>query len=223
MLLWEMLNPVGEDAPAKPCEARTTPALETPVRLPFDTRCSAVTKSGKRCRGKIRPNMDVCVFHDPVVLAKMRRANAARRGDRRRRLSHLPDGYLRKLTNRAAAGHAMDRLYREVRLGLVTPEMGRVLITVLNRMLDNGLCDKDGLAHHSNGRSKAEQIRPKLSKLLTRTERAAWRRAVRNAPASFVRGREARLAQKPEPPKTRQKAPDPSSDTALRVALSAAS
>jgi hypothetical protein len=103
-----------------------------------------------------------------------------------RRLSHLPDGYLRKLTNRAAVGNAMDRLYRELRLGIVTNEMGSVLFGILTRLLDSGLVDSGKLTAAAGNRSKANRLRPKLNEWLTRPERAAWQRAVANAPASVL-------------------------------------
>ena len=81
----------------------------------------------------------------------------------------------------------MDRLYREVRLGIITPEMGAVLFNIVTRLLDAGLCDAGPGQNASSGRSRADRIRPKLSELLTRTERAAWRRAIANAPPAPTR------------------------------------
>lgn len=107
----------------------------------------------------------------------------------RRKLSMLPDGYLRKLTNRRAVGNAMDRLYRELRLGLVTPAMADVLFNVLCRMLDSGLCDKDGVQTKLTGRTRSERVRPKLRDLLTRSEKSAWKKAVADAPEQILQFR----------------------------------
>jgi len=197
MLLWEALR--------KPVKNRTngsngnnTVKLHVP-RLPFDTRCPAVTKSGRRCRGKIHPGRQWCIFHDPELAAKRRRALAdARTRKRRRRLSHLPDGYLRKLTDRRSIGQAMDRLYREIRLEIITPEMGNVLFGVLTRTLDSGLADLKG-SPRAPHRTKAERIRPKVRALLTRAERTAWHRAVANAPDAI--GDNDRKPQHDEPTK----------------------
>ena len=115
----------------------------------------------------------------------------------RNRLARLPDGYLRKLTTRRTVGEAMDRLYREIRLGKVTPEMGKVLFGVLTRLLDAGLVD-GGKELPNTGRSRAEKVRPKLSELLTRAERSAWRRAVANAPAELADPLPPRRARVPE-------------------------
>ncbi len=185
MLLWERL--------IVPANGDTKEALPTDRdiirihRLPYDKRCSAITKYGHRCRGRIRRGKEVCPFHDPSVSAERRRRIAAKGGRSHHRLSRLPDGYLRRLSSRRGVGEAMDRLYRELRLGLVTPEMASVLFNILTRMLDSGLCDSGVGRVRSSGRSRADRLRPKLGRMLTRAERAAWREAVANAPATFLR------------------------------------
>ena len=183
MLFWEALTLPRE-------RNGGTPTLEAevlcPQRLPFDKRCSVITKSGKRCRGRIRTGTEYCPLHDPAIAAERRRRPTPQGVRAHRRLSHLPDGYLRKLSNRAAVGNAMDRLYRELRLGIVTTEMGGVLFNILTRLLDSGLVDAGKVAASAGKRSKAARLRPKLSEWLTRSERAAWQRAVANAPASVV-------------------------------------
>jgi hypothetical protein len=200
MLLWETLR--------KPLKNRTNGSngnnavkLYVP-RLPFDTRCPAVTKSGRRCRGKINQGRQWCIFHDPELAAKRRRALAeARQPNRHRRLSHLPDGYLRKLTDRRSIGQAMDRLYREIRLEIITPEMGNVLFGVLTRTLDSGLADLNGTPRAPH-RTKAERVRPKVRELLTRAELTAWHRAVANAPDAILdNGRKSQQAEPTKQPR----------------------
>ena len=177
MLLWEILRrnsilaiePADHDVPRRV------------HRLAYDKRCAAITKSGRRCRGRILPDADFCPFHHPDVVARRRQAmSAASRGEQRR-LSRLPGGYLRKLSTRASVGTAMDRLYRDVRLGEVTPEMGSVLFGILTRILDSELL-RPG-AGKPNGRARADRIRPKLHILLTRAERAAWNKAIAESPS----------------------------------------
>jgi len=183
MLFWEALTLPLERNGGPPT---AQPDALYPRRLPFDKRCAVVTKSGKRCKGRIRSGADYCPLHDPK-LAAQRRLRPASKGVRvHRRLSHLPDGYLRKLTSRAAVGNAMDRLYRELRLGIVTNEMGSVLFGILTRLLDAGLVDSGKLTATAGNRSKANRLRPKINELLTRFERAAWQRAVAGAPASVL-------------------------------------
>ena len=187
MLLWEHLAQANgtthqtQDAPSA--------VVHQTKRLPFDLRCAALTRTGKRCRGRVLRGKDWCVFHDPETAVK-RQVSARRSQARgRSRLARLPDGYLRKITNRRSVGQAMDRLYREIRLGIITPEMGRVLFDVLTRILDSGLADGSAMPR-SPERSKAARVRPRISELLTRAERLSWKQALDNAPDS-VFGEEA--------------------------------
>lgn len=189
MLLWEALTRLrttGSDVAPKPEE------LLCPRRLPYDKRCSTITKSGKRCRGRIRGGSEHCALHDPAVIEARSHRRITTKTIARRRLSHLPDGYLRKLSNRAAIGEAMDRLYRELRLGIVSPEMGSVMFSILTRLMDSGLVDSGAVAIASRRRSRADRLRPKLAEILTRSERMAWKRAVASAPMSVVAAHEPR-------------------------------
>ncbi len=178
MLLWEMLEARTPQGQAE--SPLVAPEPSHTKRLPFDMFCSAMTKSGRRCRGKIRKGGEYCVFHDPELAAKRKKALSSHSNKRRRKLSHLPDGYLRKLSDHRSVGQAMDRLYREIRLGIITPEMGRVMFSILTRILDSGLADLQGVPK-SVSRTKASRLRPKLADLLTRAERAAWKKAVAQA------------------------------------------
>lgn len=191
MLLWEALT-----RPREPAQNRSKPVepVLCPQRLPYDRRCATVTKSGKRCRGRIRSGSEYCGLHDPALAESRQTRKASRTSAGRRRLSHLPDGYLRKLSNRATVGSAMDRLYRELRLGIVSTEMGSVLFGILTRLLDGGWVDSGVVAASAKRRSRADRLRPKLAELLTRGERIAWQRAVANAPLSVVQANESRAA-----------------------------
>jgi len=180
MLFWEALQRQMEKG-----SRQTSGGVETArivQRLPFDTRCAAKTKTGHRCRGRVRKGSDFCPFHDPAISAEQRRTNAAKAARSRKRLSRLPDGYLRKLNSAAAVAEAMDRLYREVRLGLITPEMGKVLLDILTRIAQSYIGDGNGTGKPSPSRKKIAHLRPKLADLLTRRERTAWREAVARAP-----------------------------------------
>ncbi len=179
MLLWEALQ---SKAPRTTTPQPTGTPVKASTRLPYDRQCAAMKKSGQRCRGKTLRGSEYCMFHDPATAAKRRQSMNSPKAIQRRRLSQIPGGYLRKLSNRTAVGHAMDRLYREVRTGLVTPEMGQVLFSILTRLADRELAN----GSKPNGRARAEVLRPKIKEALTRAERAAWRRAVANAPADLL-------------------------------------
>jgi len=191
MVFWEAIRRTHKLMPRSD-RPRSVP------RLPYETRCAAKTRTGHRCRGTVKSGSEFCLFHDPVVAEKRRLALAKSRRDPRRRLSHLPDGYLRKLNSRAAVGEAMDRLYRELRLGTVTTEMGAVLFGILTRILDEQLFCKPHPA--PNGRARADRVRPVLAEKLTRAERASWRQAVANAPEAFVMASERQPDPRPQPP-----------------------
>lgn len=186
MLLWEALKARTEAEPRDAAAAGTVAAAVG--RLPFDRRCAAIAKNGKRCRGKIREGREWCVFHDPEVTTRRKPEPAPESVRRHRRLAHLPDGYLRKLTNHRAVGNALDRIYREIRLGIVTPEMGRVLFGILTRLMDAGLLD-DAARIKKVQRTKAGRLRPKVEDLLTRAERNLWRDAIADAPANVLEGK----------------------------------
>jgi hypothetical protein len=187
MLMWEQLASTSTVDQQQTSGSATGATVIT--RLPYDTRCAAITKAGKRCRGRIRKETDFCPFHDPDLSAAMRSHNASKGGKQHHRLSHLPDGYLRKLTSRQAVGQAMDRLYRELRLGIVTPEMAGVLFDILSRLLESELWDGQESPVRARRTCRADRIAPKLRDLLTRAERQAWRKAVASAPAAFLRNR----------------------------------
>lgn len=182
MLLWELLSRPS----VRIINEGGSNELAIPLshRLPYDTRCRTITKSGKRCRGKIRKGSEFCALHDPDVVERRRVAPAPSRSSARYRLSHLPDGYLRKLSNRAAIGNAMDRLYREIRLGIISPQMGQVLFDVLTRLMDSELLNDSRIIDVT--RCKADRLRPKMKDWLTRAERTAWKKTVENAPSSVL-------------------------------------
>lgn len=174
MLFWEFLHKTDTPARFQTIPDGSPPPAVT-QRLPYDTQCTAITKVGARCRGRIRRGRDFCPFHDPELLAeRRRRMSETGARDRRHRLSHVRDGYLRKLKSRAAIGEAMDRLYREVRMGSVSLEMGTVLLGILTRLLESDLI----VSGPCPERSKAARIKPKLTELLTRGERTALRKAI---------------------------------------------
>lgn len=186
-LLWETL---AAGSPSKKRRRDVSYGQTTnPHRLPFDKRCGGITRAGKRCKGRIKTGSEYCSFHDPSMTAEHRKRNAAMGGRSRTNLAHLPGGYLRKVNSLRAVGDAMDRLYREVRLGIVTVEMGTVLFQILTRILDAGLYERKTKGAPSR-RAKAIKLRPKLAELLTLEERRAWRQAVASAPSDFLRNAE---------------------------------
>ncbi|MDM8005143.1 MAG: hypothetical protein QUV05_03190 [Phycisphaerae bacterium] len=177
-LLWEALRFRSQKQGDGPSRVEPTQIY---TREPKQKQCAATTRSGTRCKGKARPGQEFCPFHDPNMTAERRREIASRGGRSHRRLSHLPDGYLRRLQTPAAVGEAMDRLYREVRLGIVEPAMGRTLMDILTRLHDR-LSRQESTGPQTLRKgptvvqpTKAERIRPKLDEALSQAEMAAWK------------------------------------------------
>lgn len=171
-LLWEALRSLRRDG------ATGAGASPAPVytREPTNKQCAATTRSGRRCKGKARPGQEFCPFHDPGLSAEQRREIASKGGRSHRRMNDLPDGYLRKLQTPAAVGEAMDRLYREVRLGKIEPGMGRTLLDILTRLHDR-LSNRPPVKTPSVVRpTRAQRIRPKIEDELSRAEREAWQK-----------------------------------------------
>lgn len=220
MLFWEALTLPREQNGGS---STTQPAVLCPQRLPFDKRCATVTKSGRRCKGRIRPGTDHCPLHDPVLIAERRLRPPSNGVRAHRRLSHLPDGYLRKLSNRTSVGNAMDRLYRELRLGIVTNDMALVLFNILTRLLDSGLVDSGKIKATAGKRSKTTRLRPKLSELLTRSERTAWQRAVASAPAAVLQVHDRQFPAVQASPKINGVNRQEVLDRPMKIALQAAS
>lgn len=220
MLLWELLSrPRPDPRPSSEDQGEAPPCA---TRLPFETRCAAIARKGKRCRSRIHRGSEFCLFHDPA-LAEVRKQWALRpRNLRRNRLMQLPDGYLRRLKKPAAIGEAMDRLYREVRLGVVTPQMGKVLFDILTRVLDSGAGSQGTPPPATSRRRKADRIRPKLAELLSISERRAWRKAVDEALSAPGRSgvglKAVGAAERPRPI-----APPVATEAPARIALPAAS
>lgn len=216
MLLWEAML---KDRKVKPEEEEVK--AETAIRvtrLKFDKRCIARTRKGTRCRAKIRHGSEYCVFHDPAIPDEERKGYAAKGGKSHHQLSKMPDGYLRKMDTRTDVGHAMDRLYREVRLEVVTPDMGTVLFKILTRILDSGLLDQETDTKSVIARSKASRTRPKLEQILVKkSERIAWRKAIENAPEAFLQKYDHQPKPKPKPRAVPRKAAGPKSVNTIKA------
>lgn len=124
------------------------------VRMPGDTRCIARCKSGSRCRGRIRKGSDYCLFHDPAMTPERRRAMAAKAAQSSRKRAALPKGYPRRLNTPEAVCRALDRLYREIRTGVVDAAMGRTLLAILLHLADRQR-GQNGTAERSARRIQA--------------------------------------------------------------------
>ena len=155
-----------------------------PVRIPGITRCAAITKSGRRCRGRALPDSPYCVFHDPEVgLASRRRAVPRKaRGEARTRY-HLP-GVASRLTTRRGITEALDKLYNDTREGSISPATGQVLFNILERLLAAYEKSRRKRNPHGPDRSRAAVLCRKLArKYITTVQKGKDGRAGRDGSA----------------------------------------
>jgi hypothetical protein len=157
-----------------------------PVRLPGVTRCAAVTKAGRRCRGKVRPDSPYCVFHDPQIdLSSRRRANSRKPRLVRPTRYHLP-GVASRLTTRKGITAALDRLYNDTREGQISPQTGLVLFGMLEHLLAAYNKSRPKRTPHQRDRSRAAALCRRLARQyisVAEKERAARRDGAQAAPA----------------------------------------
>jgi hypothetical protein len=123
--------------------------MEAVARLPYDKKCTAITRTGRRCRARARSGSEFCAFHAPEMTTEQRQANAAKGGKSRRRQLSLMSRQLRSLSTPASVNRAMEKLYKEVRAGVISPEMGRTLLDIVMREAErqgglNGKRSSDG-------------------------------------------------------------------------------
>ncbi len=164
MLLWETL--------------RRSCGQQSRIRLPGDLRCTAIKKSGLRCKGRVIRESELCAFHDPDA----RVARDQRPRPQRKTQYHL-DGIPSRLTTRKGITLALDRLYNDTRTGLISPDAGQALFTMLERLMDAHLETR----RRQNGRldrSRAAKLRRRLAKTYIAAELL-----VRGAHASGDQGR----------------------------------
>lgn len=133
MLLWEA---VGKKKIANKPAAGTVKAITTRHRhIQADDRCMANTRIGRRCRCRRASGSEFCNFHDPAIAAQIRERAKAKRETKRRQLAGLPEEYMRTLTSPDGIAHALEHLFREVRLGVVSTRTAQILLGILDRML----------------------------------------------------------------------------------------
>ena len=133
MLLWEAVG--GKKPPHQGKQTITQPATAWLRSIQPPDRCGAMTRVGRHCRCRRAPGSEFCAFHDPVLAAQIREKAQAKREERRRQMGALPEGYLKTLTNVDGIASALDRLYREVRLGVISPRTASVMLAIVDRLL----------------------------------------------------------------------------------------
>ncbi|GJM25656.1 MAG: hypothetical protein DHS20C16_20710 [Phycisphaerae bacterium] len=133
MLLWEAVS--GNDVTKPPAQSKVKAISTRPRSLRVSDRCGAQTRVGRRCRCRKANGSDFCNFHDPEISARIRAASAAKRDARKQQLAALPEGYLKTLANTDGIVNALETVYREVRLGVISTRTASVLLAIVDRMI----------------------------------------------------------------------------------------
>ncbi len=135
MLLWEAVGgkkPQQSSTKSGVVRAVTTRRLRS---IQAEDRCSALTRIGRRCRCRRARGSEFCNFHDPEIAAQIRERARLKREDKKRQLALLPDGFVKSLNSVDGIATALDSLYREVRLGVVSPRTASVMLAIIDRLL----------------------------------------------------------------------------------------
>lgn len=163
-LLWEAVS-------TKKTAGASAPAVVQPIStrlrsLQRHDRCAGRTRAGRQCRCRKAKTSEFCNFHDPEIAARIRERARAKREERKRQLAALPEGYDKSLNGPDGIAHALDTLYREVRLGIVSPRTASVMLSIIDRLL---VYDKLVATHGPRRAAKklrAQEIRQQLVAVL---------------------------------------------------------
>lgn len=177
-LLWEA---VGNSKPiSNRGKAGVVQPISTRIRsMQRVDRCSARTRAGRQCRCRKANGSEFCNFHDPEIAARIREAARAKREKRKQCLANLPEGYPKSLNSNDGIATALDTLYREVRLGVVSPRTASVMLSIIDRLL---VYDKLVATHGRRKTSKklrAQEVRQQLLEVIEEMQLPAPARPVK--------------------------------------------
>ena len=166
MLLWEA---VGGKKPQRQQSKNAPKPIITTRRLRSvqpDDRCSATTRIGRRCRCRRAQDSVYCNFHDPEISARIREKARQKREERKAQLANLPDGYMKSLNSADGVASALDNLYREVRLGVVSPRTAQVMLAIIDRLLVYEKLLADNGKRRVNKKQRGQEIREQLAAVM---------------------------------------------------------
>ena len=96
--------------------------------------CSAIARSGSRCRSAVLPGRPFCFLHDP--LAEQARREGARKGGRARSNAERAKKQIPSaMTGDELAGW-LSVLFKQVLVGKTEPRVGTACATVARSLLD---------------------------------------------------------------------------------------
>jgi hypothetical protein len=184
MLLWEAVS--GKKTQSSQANKAPKPIITT-RRLRSvqpDDRCTATTRIGRRCRCRRARDSQFCNFHDPEISARIRAKARATREERKQQLANLPEGYLKSLNSSDGIASALDNLYREVRLGVISPRTATVMLAIIDRLLVYEKLVADNGKRRVNRKQRAQEIRQQLAAVMDELKLPAPVRPVKAAVSS---------------------------------------
>jgi hypothetical protein len=183
-LLWESF---GKKRPDKAPAAAAIPVISTRLRsIKDDTKCSARTRVGRPCRCRKAKDSQFCNFHDPQIAARIREQSQAKRAEKKRMLASLPDGYSKPLYSVDGIPNALDTLYREVRLGVVSPRTAGLMLAIVDRLLVYDKLVGERGPRRVSKKLRIEEVRSQLAAALEELQLPAPPRPVRTVVATPV-------------------------------------
>lgn len=164
MLLWEAVG--GKKVPKQGVPTKVQP-ISTRVRgMQAPDRCEAVTRAGRRCRCRKAAESKFCNFHDPEIAARIRECARQKRAERQAALAGLPTEYMKSLGSVDGIIGALDGLFREVRLGVVSPRTAGIMLSIIDRLMIYDKLVSEGAKRRVSKRLRAHEVRAQLAAVI---------------------------------------------------------
>jgi hypothetical protein len=164
MLLWEAVG--GKKVPKAGVPTKVQ-AISTRLRsVQASDRCESITRSGRRCRCRKAKESQFCNFHDPQISALIRERARQKRAERQAALAGLPAEYMKSLSTVDGIVGALDGLFREVRLGVVSPRTAGIMLSIIDRLMIYDKLVSEGARRRVDKRLRAHEVRAQLAAVI---------------------------------------------------------
>jgi hypothetical protein len=162
--LWEAVG--GKKVPKQSGGAVVQPISTRLRSMQSADRCEAMTRSGRRCRCRKARESQFCNFHDPEISARIRARAREKRAERKAAMVGLPREYMKSLGSADGIVQALDGLFREVRLGVVSPRTATIMLAIIDRLMIFDKLVQEGGRRRVNKRMRAQEVRAQLAAVL---------------------------------------------------------
>jgi len=198
MLLWEAVG--GKKVPKQGVPTKVQP-ISTRLRgIQASDRCEAITRSGRRCRCRRAAESQFCNFHDPEIAARIRECARQKRAERQAALAGLPSEYMKSLSTVDGIVGALDGLFREVRLGVVSPRTAGIMLSIIDRLMIYDKLVSEGARRRVNKWLRAHEVRNQLAAVLEEMKLPPPQRPVKQVSATMPSAPVRRLIDQPQVP-----------------------